>query len=110
MGSNNFGPSNCLLNFVPDLLDAVHAAAGAVRAHAEVLAEGGVHEERGEPLHQPAPDLTGQLQVAFLHIRRWELYKVAQLLRERNMLTPNLKLRLAVSLSSDRLTQATNGT
>ena len=58
------------IELVPDLLDAVHAAAGAVRAHAEVLAEGGVHEERGEALHQPAPDLTGQLQVAFLRSDR----------------------------------------
>ena len=83
MGSNNFGPSNCLLNFVPDLLDAVHAAAGAVRAHAEVLAEGGVHEERGEPLHQPAPDLTGQLQVAFLHIDRDWSFRVSRLNKNR---------------------------
>ena len=46
-----------------DLLDAV----AAVGPDPEVLAEDGVHEERGEALHEPAPDFPGQAEVAFLH-------------------------------------------
>ena len=46
----------------PDLLDAV----AVVESAPEVFAEHGVDEERGEALHQAAPDLPGQAEVAFL--------------------------------------------
>ena len=42
-----------------------------------------------------------ELMLSFKLMLRRILYRVAHLLRERDMLTPNLKLRLAVKLSCD---------